>query len=71
MATTKTTTKKATAPKVKAPKAVKTVRPRGTRKETSMDVTIFNTKGNIAHVHLYLLPACLFCIFTILHALVL
>jgi large subunit ribosomal protein L4 len=45
MATTKTTTKKAAAPKVAKPKVEKAVRPRGTRKATSMDVTIFNTKG--------------------------
>lgn len=41
MATKTATTKKA-APKVKTEKVV---RPRGTRKETSMDITIFNTKG--------------------------
>jgi large subunit ribosomal protein L4 len=45
MATKTPTTKKAAAPKVTKPKVVKAVRPRGTRKETSMDVTIFNTKG--------------------------
>jgi large subunit ribosomal protein L4 len=43
MATTKTTTKKAAAPKKE-----KAVRPRGTRKEVSMDVTIFNTLGKEA-----------------------
>src|SRR5258708_6030931 len=45
MATKTPTTKKAATPKVKTEKAV---RPRGTRKATSMDVTIFNTLGKEA-----------------------
>ncbi len=57
MATTKTTTKKAS-PKTAKPKVVKAVRPRGTRKETSMDVPIFNTKG--AEVSKMTLPENIF-----------